>query len=105
MVTCVPGHRLCGLGEHVGSVVPDELQRSGSSRLMNSILASCSIGSPRSVSTPSSAMATVRLASEGEMPLAISSRLSRWGNPDARRREGQSDHHDSCCSLAAYECR
>ena len=40
----------------------------GSSREMNSIFASLSIGSARSASVPSSAIATVRLASEGEMP-------------------------------------
>jgi hypothetical protein len=39
---------------------------------MNSILASRSIGSVMSASVPSSAMATVRLAKEGEMPLATS---------------------------------
>ncbi len=44
----------------------------GSSRLISSIFASASIGSLRSASVPSSAIATVRLASEGEMPWAIS---------------------------------
>ena len=54
-------------------IVPDQPSARGSSRLMNSIFASCEIGSARSLTTPSSAIATVRLASDGEMPLAMSS--------------------------------
>ena len=47
---------------------------------MKSIRASCVIGSLRSATTPSSAIATVRLASEGEMPLAISRPVMSNGN-------------------------
>src|SRR3977135_3061265 len=47
---------------------------------MNSIFASWSIGSARSLTTPSSAIATVRLASDGEMPLAISRPVMLLGN-------------------------
>ena len=46
---------------------------------MSSIFASPEIGSLRSATTPSSAIATVRLASEGEMPLAISSPVMSLG--------------------------
>src|SRR5213082_3155807 len=44
------------------------------------MLASRSILSERSATTPSSAIATVRLASEGEMPLAISRPVVSLGN-------------------------
>ena len=63
-------------GSHAGSVPA----RAASSRAMSSIFASLEIGSLRSATTPSSAIATVRLASEGEMPLAISSPVMSLGN-------------------------
>src|SRR4051812_28937173 len=47
---------------------------------MNSIFASCSMGSARSTTVPSSAIATVRFASDGEMPLATSKPVMFFGN-------------------------
>ena len=63
-------------------------------------------GSFRSASKPSSAMATVRLASEGEMPLAISNPVTPLGK-SRRAPSGKvkATIVHSCCSLAAYECR
>ena len=81
MVTCVPGQSACTASASTcAASCRINSSARGSSRLRNSILASRSIGSFRSVSTPSSAIATVRLASEGEMPLAISKPVMPWGN-------------------------
>src|ERR1700730_16526390 len=52
----------------------------GSSRATNSILASLIKGSARSRKIPSSAIATARLASDGEMLLAISNPLTPGSN-------------------------
>ena len=71
----------------LGGIVTDQLQRARSSRETNSILASCAILSARSPSSPSSAIATVRLTSEGEMPLTISVPLMFLGNCARRRPE------------------
>ena len=67
--------------------------RAGRRGVRNSILASRSIGSARSASAPSSAMATVRLASEGEMPLAMSRPVMPLGIvPTCAVGKGQRDH-------------
>jgi len=50
-------------------------------------LASCAIGSARSASAPSSAIATVRLASDGEIALATSKPVMPWGIRVARHPE------------------
>ena len=48
-------------------------------------------------------MATVRLASEGEMPLAISSPVGAVGEiPTRAVGKGQSDHHGSLLLLTPY---
>src|SRR5256714_1380475 len=81
MVTCVPGHNDCTASASTWAASCRISSKArASSRAMNSIFASCSIGSARSVTTPSSAIATVRLASEGEMPLAMSSPVVSLGN-------------------------
>src|ERR1700733_4602169 len=81
MVTCVPGHSDCTASASTcAASCRISSSARGSSRLMNSILASCSMGSARSATTPSSAIATVRLASDGEMPLAMSRPVMLLGN-------------------------
>ena len=70
------------------------------------ILASLVMGSLRSLKSPSSCMATVRLASEGEMPLAMSRPVVPWAY-SRRAPSGKvtATIPFSFCSLAAYECR
>src|SRR5471030_536657 len=81
MVTCVPGHSDCTASASTWAAsCRISSSARGSSRLMNSIFASASIGSARSRKSPSSAIATVRLASDGEMPLAISRPVMLLGN-------------------------
>src|SRR5215813_9018885 len=73
MVTWVPGHSDCTASASTWAASWRISSRArGSSRLTNSIFASRSIGSARSASAPSSAIATVRLASDGEIALATS---------------------------------
>src|SRR6266478_6676046 len=73
MVTWVPGHSDCTASASTWAASwRISSSARGSSRLTNSILASCAIGSARSASAPSSAIATVRLASDGEIALATS---------------------------------
>src|SRR3954464_2423147 len=73
MVTWVPGHSVCTASASTWAQSwRISSSARGSSRLISSILASASMGSSRSETTPSSAIATVRLASDGEMPLASS---------------------------------
>src|SRR3569833_600057 len=73
MVTWVPGHSACTAS---ASTCAQSCRISssacGSSREISSILASLVMGSLRSARSPFSAIATVRLASDGEMPLAMS---------------------------------
>ena len=80
-MTWVPGHSACTASASTcAASCRISSSARGSSRLTNSILASCEIGSLRSATTPSSAIATVRLASDGEMPFAISSPVMSLGN-------------------------
>ena len=66
--------RLHGLRHHVRAVVPDQLERFGiGARDEFDARHRSSIGSAASASTPSSTIATVRLASEGAIDLATSS--------------------------------
>src|SRR4051794_7086882 len=64
---------------------------------MNSIAASRSIASARSTTTPSNAIATVRFASDGEMPLAISRPVMLFGN-SRRAPSGKVRAIIGCCS-------
>ena len=64
--------RLHRLGQHMRGVVADKFQRARIIAVDEFDFGVASIGSARSASAPSSAMATVRLASEGEMHLAMS---------------------------------
>src|SRR5215469_1053575 len=73
MVTCVPGHSDCTASASTcAQSCRINSSARGSSRETNSIFASCAMESLRSARSPSSVIATVRLASEGEMLLAIS---------------------------------
>src|SRR5262245_61981097 len=104
--TRVPGHSVCTASASTWAASwRINSSARGSSRPRNSIAASRSIGSARSVTVPSSAMATVRLASDGEMPLAMSRPLVPAGN-SRRAPSGKVSVTimHSCCSLAAYNC-
>ena len=74
MVTWVPGHSvLHRFGQHVGGVVADQLERARVVARDEFDLRVVLDGIGEiDEHVPSSAMATVRLASEGEMPLATS---------------------------------
>ena len=64
--------RLHGFGQHMRGVVADQLERARILAAEELDFRIRSMGSERSATAPSSAMATVRLASEGEIPFAMS---------------------------------
>ena len=72
--------RLHGFGQHVRGVVADQFERARvvAGEELDLGVALDRIGRDRRAA-PSSAIATVRLASEGEMPLAMSRPVVFWG--------------------------
>jgi len=87
-------------------VVPDQLQRArivAGEELDPGVFV---MGSARSATVPSSTIATVRLASEGEMPLAMSRPVELSGySRRAPSGKGQRDHDALLLLTRCYERR